>query len=87
MEISYSPNFLREFHSLPSLLQEEVTEKLELFTSVTNHQALKVHKLSGRLRECHALSVNYQIRILFQFVGKPKRAYLLSVGDHDIYNR
>lgn len=87
MEVSFSPNFLREFHSLPPLLQEEIMEKLERFSDVENHRALKVHKLSGRLRDCHALSVNYHVRILFQFVGKPRRAYLLSVGDHDIYSR
>ncbi|MFA4845032.1 MAG: type II toxin-antitoxin system mRNA interferase toxin, RelE/StbE family [Patescibacteria group bacterium] len=87
MEVSFSPSFLRTLHHLPSPLQMEVVEKIDLFASEKNSQALKVHKLTGRLRGCYSFSVNYHIRIVFEFVGKPRRAYLLDVGDHDVYNR
>jgi plasmid maintenance system killer protein len=86
MEITFSPSFLNSLRSFPSALQEEVLEKVEKFSNPKNHQILKVHKLKGRLRGCFSFSVNYHIRIVFEYVGKPKRAYLLAVGDHDVYN-
>lgn len=64
-----------------------MTEKIELFSDEDNHKMLKVHKLNGRLRGCYAFSVNYHIRIVFEYIGKPRRAYLLAIGDHAIYSR
>ncbi len=87
MEISFAPGFLRSVRSLPLLLRDEIKEKIRLFSDEKNHTSLRVHKLSGRLKNCYAFSVNYHIRIIFEYTGKPKRAYLLTVGDHDIYNQ
>jgi len=86
MEVSFSPSFLGSLRIFSKPLQDEVLEKIDLFSDVKNHQALRVHKLKGRLRGCFSFSVNYHIRIVFEFIGKPRRAYLLSVGDHDVYN-
>jgi mRNA-degrading endonuclease YafQ of YafQ-DinJ toxin-antitoxin module len=86
MEVTFSPGFLNSLHGFLPALQEEVLEKVEKFSNPKNHQILKVHKLKGRLRGCFSFSVNYHIKIVFEYVGKPKRAYLLAVGDHDVYN-
>lgn len=86
MEVTFSPSFLGSLRTLARPLQEEALEKIDLFSDIKNHQMLKVHKLKGRLRGCYSFSVNYHIRIVFEFVGKPRRAYLLAIGDHDIYN-
>ncbi|KKR84589.1 MAG: Plasmid stabilization system [Candidatus Uhrbacteria bacterium GW2011_GWA2_41_10] len=87
MEVSYAPSFLRSLRSLTPLLCEEIVAKIDLFKDERNHTALRVHKLKGRLKDCYAFFVNYQFRVVFQFVGRPKRAYLLAVGDHDVYDR
>lgn len=87
MEVAYSPKFVRLVNSLPPALQEEVIEKVELFKDQKNHPALKVHKLRGRLKDQLSFSVNYQTRITFVYLStKPKEAYLLTVGDHDVYD-
>lgn len=87
MEVAYSPKFVRLVNSLPPALQEEVIEKVELFKNEKNHPALKVHKLRGRLKDQFSFSVNYQTRITFVYLPtKPKEAYLLTVGDHDVYD-
>ena len=83
MEISYSPGFLRSLHSFSSSLQTEVIEKVELLKNFDNHSMLKVHKLSGVFKGCYSCSVNDHVRIILQFVGKPKQAYLLAVDNHD----
>lgn len=85
MEVTFSPNFLRSLRNLPEKLQEEAIEKIIALQDIRNHRQLKVHKLTGRLKDCYSFSVNYKMRILFEYVGKPRRAYLMELGDHDVY--
>jgi mRNA-degrading endonuclease YafQ of YafQ-DinJ toxin-antitoxin module len=84
MEILYKPTFIRQFSKVEKSLQEEILEKIELFKQVENHDALKVHKLKGHLKDCCSFSVNYKIRIVFSY-EKKNCAVLLALGDHDVY--
>ncbi|MBP6945284.1 type II toxin-antitoxin system mRNA interferase toxin, RelE/StbE family [Patescibacteria group bacterium] len=88
MEVGYSPTFLRQLKSLPSELQAEAIEKIELFQRQLNHPQLKTHKLKGRLNGRYSFSVNYRTRIVFTFSNtkKPRVAYLLAIGDHAVYS-
>lgn len=85
LEIVVSKQFIRQFRKLDPHLQEEVVEKLELLKDPINHQALRVHKLSGKLAGKYSFSVNYKIRVLFSYPISSE-AFLLLVGDHDLYN-
>lgn len=86
MHIFFTPQFKRQFRKLPAPLQEETIEKIELFKDPKNHKQLKVHKLKGTFKKHHSFSVNYQYRILFQYLDKDKsEAVLLVIGDHDVY--
>ncbi|MDA1038239.1 MAG: type II toxin-antitoxin system mRNA interferase toxin, RelE/StbE family [bacterium] len=85
MKIAYTPSFLRSLKKLPDELQEEAIEKIELLSSVKNHESLKVHKLKAELSGRYSFSVNYKTRIVFRLLGKPPQALLLAIGDHDIY--
>lgn len=80
----FAPAFLRQLKSLPNELQAEVIEKVELFQERQNHRFLKVHKLKGSLRGVLSFSVNYRMRIIFQYNSKGE-AELLAIGDHDVY--
>ena len=72
---------------LPKNLIDEVLEKIELFRDPENHEVLKVHKLSSRLKDRYSFSVNYKIRIIFTYLPiKPQEVLLLAVGDHDVYD-
>ena len=84
MEISFSPTFIKMLKTFPPELQEETIEKIEAFKNPRSHTSLKVHKLKGRLKGRYSFSVNYHIRIVFTYL-KPQSAYLLAIGDHDIY--
>lgn len=84
-EIVISKQFGRQFRKLDPNLKEEVIEKLELLQDPANHQALKVHKLSGRLSEKYSFSVNYKIRVIFSYPISSE-ILLLLVGSHDLYN-
>lgn len=82
--ISVTPNFQRQFSKQEVELKEEILEKLDLLKNKSNHQTLKVHKLKGRLSGRYSFSVNYRIRIIFNFLDKDE-IVLLAVGDHDVY--
>ncbi|MBI5742495.1 MAG: hypothetical protein HZA25_01490 [Candidatus Niyogibacteria bacterium] len=59
---------------------------MELFSAPENHHALKVHKLQGRLKGLLSFSVNYRVRIVFEYIEGGKSALFLTVGDHEIYD-
>lgn len=85
LEINYKASFVRLFDELEIALQEEILEKISLFRNKRNHKNLKVHKLHGVLKNCYSFSVNYKIRVVFEYLSKEKVA-LLAVGDHEIYS-
>ena len=84
IDIFYKPTFIKRFNSLEKALQEEVMEKIKLFKDPKNHKQVKVHKLHGQLSKCFSFSVNYKIRIVFQYSSK-NEVVLLTVGDHEVY--
>jgi len=83
LTIFYTPNFIRRYKHLNPALQSEVKEKIELFRNITNHSKLKVHKLKGSLESTHAFSVNFKVRIIFEYQKNKKNVNLLYVGSHD----
>ncbi len=80
----YAPSFLKQLKKIEPSLKEEILEKIDLFENEKNHEYLKVHKLHGKFSGCFSFSVNYKIRIVFQYMSKDEVA-ILSVGDHDSY--
>jgi plasmid maintenance system killer protein len=84
MRVAYTPTFLRMLRTLATDLREEVFQKVEQLKDAKNHQALRVHKLKGRLAGRYSFSVDYRIRIIF-LIQKSQTAILLAIGDHDAY--
>jgi|AntRauTorckE6833_2_1112554.scaffolds.fasta_scaffold10922_4 mRNA-degrading endonuclease YafQ of YafQ-DinJ toxin-antitoxin module len=85
MKIGFATQFRRDFKKLPTVLQEEVLEKIELFKDIKNHQTLKVHTLHGKMNRACSFSINYRYRVVFVWQIKNKFAILHNVGDHSIY--
>lgn len=83
--ITYKPTFLRDFKKLEKKIQIEAREKMALFTDEENHERLRVHKLIGKLKGCHSLSVTYAHRIIFSWESKDTVVFL-GIGTHDIYD-
>lgn len=84
--VCYKPSFVRQFKKLPAGLQEETISKIGLFKDPKNHMLLGVHKLHGKLKKYSGFSVDFQNRIVFDYLSANEVA-LLSIGDHNIYKK
>ena len=84
MKVVFTPAFLRQVKKLPISLQNETIEKTELLKEVRNHKSLRVHKLKGPLMGCYSFSVNYKIRIVFEYISRDEVVFH-AIGDHGIY--
>ncbi|MDB5237282.1 MAG: hypothetical protein JWL88_384 [Parcubacteria group bacterium] len=85
LTVGYAASFVRRFKKLTPALQREVKGRITEFKDPANHPALKVHKLSGRLKGRSAFSVNFNDRIIFEWSKDKKTAYLFDIGDHSVY--
>lgn len=87
IEINLTPAGLRSLKrwkkKRPDLLGR-FTERLMLFAEDPFHASLKTHALSGNLDGQYAFSVNFEYRVVFEFVDVEQTAInILSVGKHD----
>jgi addiction module RelE/StbE family toxin len=86
----WSASFVRAFKRI-ARKDPQLTNKakniLELLSNDPYHPSLRTHKLKGRLAGSWACSVDYDTRIIFDFVQNPssnnEEILLLSVGSHD----
>jgi len=69
------------------LLRNRVEKTLTRLTQDHTDPILHTHKLKGELSGAWACSVDYDIRILFEFVENPETGQeeilLLTMGTHD----
>lgn len=84
MRIGYASSFLRQFRTLPLETQQKAHEAIRGFADRKNHIRLKVHKLKGHLAGEYAFSVDYRLRVIFEY-AKSDAVILLAIGDHDVY--
>ena len=82
IEIYYTPHFIRMYAKLDEKLNIEVKEKIENFRNTDNHISLKVHKLKN-IENTYSFSVNYKIRIVFEYGKEKGTVNLLYIGNHD----
>lgn len=84
MQVYYSSKFAKEYKRLPHKLKLLAEEKEKLFRKTPHNPQLKTHKLTGKLKEYWAFSIDYQYRIIFEFRDK-NVVWFHSVGTHEIY--
>ncbi len=57
-------------------------EKIELFANEPFHSSLRTHKLTGKLDGLWAFSINYDTRLIFEFLDEGDVS-LIDFGSHD----
>ena len=83
MKFLYTRRFLRSLKKLPEPVQQDALLAIERFKNKQEHKALRLHRLSGRMKKYHAFSANFAYRVIIEM--KKDEVYFLDVGDHDIY--
>lgn len=84
LNIVYSEKFISQFESLNLKLQKITEKKIDIFKNNPKHPSLKTHKLNGVLDGYLSFSIDYKIRIVFEY-GKKDTVHFLKIGDHDVY--
>lgn len=84
MKIIYSSKFAKEYKRLPLKIKKIAEKKEKIFRKDPFESSLKTHKLTGKLKEYYSFSIDYQYRIVFEFVKK-EMVWFHSVGTHEIY--
>lgn len=82
--IDYAPYFLKRIKRLPFYAQQLAWEKEEIFREKCFYPLLRTHKLNGKLSGYWSFSINYNYRILFQFL-KSDEVVFVDIGTHEIY--
>ena len=84
LEIIYAERFISQFESLGQKIQKLVEKKIDMFKTNPRHPSLATHKLNGILDGYFSFSINYQIRIVFEY-GEKNTVHFLKIGDHIVY--
>ena len=84
VKIYPSTRFAKSYRRLPARIQILAKKKDKLFRNDVFHLTLKTHKLSGKLKENWAYSIDRRHRVMFRFVNKDEVVYL-DIGTHDVY--
>jgi addiction module RelE/StbE family toxin len=63
-------------------LRELFWKRVELFTAEPFHKSLRTHKLTGKLSGLWAFSIDYDTRLIFEFVDEDE-VLLVDFGSHD----
>ena len=66
----------------PNLLNRYI-KAMELLEINPFHPSLRLHKLEGKLRDYHSISINMQYRVVIDFVIKDSEIIPIDIGSHD----
>lgn len=86
MKLKYtaSHSFVKKFSKLDSRIKKRCLVKIDSFLEDPYSPPLKTHKLSGKLKEFWAFSIEYNLRILFRFKND-KEVEFIDIGTHSVY--
>ena len=83
---SFKRAFKRLIKRQPEL-EQRIKERLALLATDPFEPLLETHKLKGKLAGTWSCSVDYDCRIVFEFVENPEtqeeEIFLIDIGSHD----
>lgn len=84
-EIHYNEHFQKMFRKLPKKIQEKSCRIEVLFRNSPFYPSLRLHKLSGKLKDLWSISVDRKYRIVFEAM-EDGNILFMSIGLHAIYD-
>ncbi len=83
VSVQYTKAFIRQYDDLSGQLKQKAKKCIRLFEENPKHPSLKTHALDGKLDGYYSFSVDYETRIVFEFIKDT--AVFLKIGNHDVY--
>lgn len=81
--VFYSSSFKKSVKKYVSH-QKKIESAITLFMANPFEPSLKTHKLAGKLDRYWSFSIDYQMRILFEFIDEETVGFI-NMGTHEIY--
>jgi mRNA-degrading endonuclease YafQ of YafQ-DinJ toxin-antitoxin module len=66
----------------PDVLDRYV-KMIELLEIDPYHPSLRLHKLKGKLRDYHSVSISMQYRVVIDFIIQDNKIIPIDIGTHD----
>jgi addiction module RelE/StbE family toxin len=85
IKLVWDPGFKKSYKKKvknDAALKKQFWHALNVFANNPFDPSIKTHKLTGKLKGNWAFSVNYDCRVVFQFLDK-NEAFLIDIGGHD----
>jgi mRNA-degrading endonuclease YafQ of YafQ-DinJ toxin-antitoxin module len=83
--IEPSSRFEKRWRRLPHEIKEKAKKIILLFRKDPFHPSLRLHRLSGKLKQYWSISIDLKYRIIFRM--DDGTAIFFSVGTHAIYGK
>ena len=83
MKIFYTPKFVKTYKKIPIKIRLLAVKKEKIFLANPHDPRLNTHSLTGDLDGSWSFSVNYQYRVVFNFLENNDILFLV-IGTHDI---
>ena len=74
---------LKKFIKKHPQVLDRYIKAIELLEVDPFHPSLRLHKLQGKLRVYHSVSINMQYRIVIDFILQDKEIIPIDIGTHD----
>lgn len=84
VNIYYSSYFKKSLDKFSQKEKNIIKNKIKLFIKDPFMPQLKTHKLKGKLGKYWSFSINYRLRVLFEFIDD-QSVGLVDIGTHSIY--
>ncbi|MGM0623994.1 MAG: type II toxin-antitoxin system YafQ family toxin [Campylobacterota bacterium] len=79
---AYLAKLIKFMKKHPDLV-EKYAKTIELLEIDPFHPSLRLHKLKGKLRPYHSVSINMKYRIIIDFILTEKEIIPIDIGIHD----
>lgn len=74
---------LKKFIKKHPQVLDRYIKTIELLEVDPFHPSLRLHKLQGKLRVYHSVSINMQYRVVIDFIFQDKEIIPIDIGTHD----
>ncbi len=73
-----------KFFKIHPELTSQYEKALKILEIDPHHPSLRLHRLKGKLKNLHSISINISYRITLEFYFTDKEIVLVNVGHHDV---